>query len=125
MDRIRVGSWLADYERVWRSPGTDPLAGLFTEDATYLVSPWAEPVQGLAAIAELWETEREGPEEGFTMTPEVVAVDSDVAVVRTEVEYTAAGDRWRNLWVLRFATDGRCAAFEEWPFAPSRPDGHD
>jgi ketosteroid isomerase-like protein len=125
MDRIDVRSWLADYERVWRAPGTDPLAGLFTEDASYLVSPWAQQVQGLAAIGELWETERDGPEEGFTMTSEVVAVDGEVAVVRTEVEYATSGDRWRNLWILRFATDGRCAAFEEWPFAPYRPDGHD
>ncbi len=124
MDRIDVRSWVDDYLRVWRSPGTDPLAGLFTEDASYLVSPWADPVRGLAAIGELWEAERDGPDEEFTMTSEVVAVDGDVAVVRAEVEYAAPGSRWRDLWILRFATDGRCAAFEEWPFAPERPDGH-
>ena len=31
---------------------------------------------------------------------------------------------WRDLWVLRFDDDGRCLAFEEWPFAPDQPDGH-
>jgi len=28
------------------------------------------------------------------------------------------------MWVLRFTQDGRCASFEEWPFAPDKPDGH-
>jgi hypothetical protein len=58
------------------------------------------------------------------MTSEVVAVEGEVAVVRAEVAYAATGDRWRDLWILRFAPDGRCAAFEEWPFAPDQPDGH-
>ena len=41
------------------------------------------------------------------MTSEVVAVEGDVAVVRAQVEY-ADRSRWRDLWVLRFAADGRC-----------------
>ena len=119
-----VVTWVEGYERAWRSPGTDALAALFTEDASYLVSPWAEPMNGLGAIAEFWEAERDGPDEPFMMTAEVVAVDGDVAVVRAEVEYTATGNVWRDLWVLRFSADGRCAEFEEWPFAPRQPDGH-
>ncbi len=114
-------TWVEGYEHAWRSPGTEALAGLFTEDASYLASPWAEPILGLTAIGEFWEAERDGPDEPFTMTAEVVAVDGGVAVVRAEVEYAATGNRWRDLWILRFAADGRCAEFEEWPFAP---DGH-
>jgi hypothetical protein len=51
-----------------------------------------------------------------------VAVDGDVAVVGLHVQYgEPAAQRYRDLWVLRFAEDGRCAAFEEWPFWPGRP----
>jgi ketosteroid isomerase-like protein len=124
MDREDVQAWVAAYEQVWRTPGTDRLAGLFTEDASYLMSPWEQPVQGLAAISGLWEAERVSADEEFTLSSEVVAVDGDVAVVRAEVEYAASGTSWRDLWVLRFATDGRCSSFEEWPFAPDQPDGH-
>jgi ketosteroid isomerase-like protein len=112
------------YESAWRSAGTDKLAGLFTDDVRYLASPWGEPVEGLAAVAEFWDTEREGADEEFTMTYDVVAVDGRAAVVRASVDYAATGDRWRDLWVLRFADDGRCEAFEEWPFTPDQPDGH-
>jgi nuclear transport factor 2 (NTF2) superfamily protein len=124
MEHSDVLGWVRMYESAWRSPGTDQLAGLFTEDATYRVSPWADPLRGLDVISEMWESERVGHDEEFTMTSEVVALDGPVAVVRAEVEYAATGNRWRDLWILRFAPDGRCAAFEEWPIAPDEPDGH-
>jgi uncharacterized protein (TIGR02246 family) len=127
MDRATVEQWVAGYERAWRAPGTDALADLFAPDATYLMSPWATPAVGRDAIAELWEAERVGPDEVFTLAGEVVAVDDDAgsAVVRLAVDYgDPVTSRWRDLWVLRFDGEGRCTAFEEWPFAPDQPDGH-
>jgi len=126
--RDYVERWLAIYEEVWRSPGTERLAELFTPDVVYSPSPWAEPVRGLAALARFWEAERDGPDEAFAMAPELVALDADTAVVRVSVDYGDAEGpeaRWRDLWVLRFAAGGRCAGFEEWPFAPAQPDGHE
>jgi len=125
MDRTSVQQWVADYERLWRTPGTGRLAELFVPDAAYRPSPWAEPLEGLGAIALFWESERVSPDEVFTMTSEVVAVDAGTAVVRVAVGYGDLGTRpWRDLWVIRFAGDGRCYSFEEWPFAPDQPDGH-
>jgi hypothetical protein len=120
MDRGDVARWINGYERAWRSPGTDQLQELFTPSATYLTSPWATPHGGLDAIAQLWDAERDGPDEPFTMENEIVAVDDSdrAAVVRVAVEYLKPGGRrWRDLWIIRFAEDGRCEAFEEWPFA--------
>lgn len=125
MQRSDVIGWVQEYERLWRSPGTDRLAALFTEDATYLPSPWAEPVRGLAGLAAFWESERDGPDEEFTLTYELVAVDGDTAVIRAEVRYAdPVSGHWRDLWLVTFAEDGRCSEFEEWPFAPDQPDGH-
>ena len=122
MDRAGVEQWVRDYEGLWRTPGVDRLGELFTADAEYLPSPWAEPVRGLDAIAEFWDAERDGPDEAFTMSSEVEAVDGQTAVVRVSVEYAdPSAGRWRDLWVLRFE-DGRCTSFEEWPFAPSTHD---
>jgi ketosteroid isomerase-like protein len=125
MDRRDVERWVELYERLWRTPETDRLVELFLPDATYLPSPWSRPLDGLDAIAEFWVAQREGADEEFTMSSDVLAVDGDTAVVRVSVEYADAGaGRWRDLWVLRFAPDGRCSRFEEWPFAPAQRDGH-
>lgn len=120
MDIARVRDWIAGYERAWRTPGAEPLAELFSADATYLQGPYRDPVVGLPAIARMWEAERDGPAEVFTMTSEVVAVDGDVAVARIEVHYGDPPGRteFRDLWIMRFDAGGRCTSFEEWPFSP-------
>lgn len=115
---------MADYERLWRTPGAERLAELFTADASYSTSPWADPVTGPDALARFWDAERVSAEEKFEMRSDIVAVDEDTAVVRVEIDYLTTGNRWRDLWIIRFAGDGRCRAFEEWPFAPDQPDGH-
>jgi len=122
VDAGQIMSWVAAYERAWRTPGTGALAGLFTPDATYRASPYDEPVTGLAAIGRLWEAERDGPDEVFRMERELVAAGGDVAVLRVGVWYgDPVTQEYRDLWVVRFAADGRCAAFEEWPFWPGQP----
>jgi len=123
VDRAAVAEWVAAYERVWRTPDTGALAEIFTADATYSQGPYHEPVVGLPAIARMWEATRDGPDEPFRMSSDLVAVDGDTAVVRVEVFYEGpTPQQYRDLWVMRFAADGRCRAFEEWPFAPDQPD---
>ncbi len=121
-DRATVGRWLGGYEAAWRAAGTEGLAALFTDDATYLKSPYEQPVTGLDSIKRMWDGEREGPDEVFTMATDIIAVDGPTAVVRAEVRY---GDppvqEYRDLWVIRFAGDGRSTWFEEWPYWPGRP----
>ncbi|MGI8306275.1 hypothetical protein [Saccharopolyspora hattusasensis] len=29
-------------------------------------------------------------------------------------------EEYRDLWIVRFAPDGKCLAFEEWPFWPGK-----
>ena len=113
-------AWVDGYERAWRAVGTEGLRELFTDDAEYLVTPYDEPVFGLDAIRVMWDEDRDGPDEVFTMTREVVACSGDTGVARVHVRY---GDplvqEYLDLWVVRFAADGRAARFEEWPFWPT------
>jgi hypothetical protein len=115
-----IDAWVAAYEGAWRTAGTDALRGLFEEGATYRMSPYEEPAVGLGAIAELWERERQGPDEQFEMSHEVLAVEGGTAVVRVEVAY-GTGSEYRDLWVLRMGEDCLCREFEEWPFWPHKP----
>jgi len=125
VDRETVAGWVEAYEQAWRTPGTGQLGELFSPEVSYVPSPWSPSVSGIEELTRFWETERDGPDEPFVLSQEVVAVDGSTAVVRVSVDYLGPDtDRWRDLWVLRFAEDGRCTVFEEWPFAPDQPDGH-
>ena len=71
-------------------------------------------------VLDLGLPDLDGADEPFTMTSEIVAVDGDTAVARVEVHYARPQPHeYRDLWVMRFASDGRCREYEEWTFAPS------
>lgn len=124
MEHERVAGWVAAYEAAWRAPGTEALGDLFAPAASYRPGPYVPAVEGLPAIAALWEAEREGPDEVFTMASEIVAVEGDTAVVRVEVAYGEPPvQHYRDLWVVRLDGAGRCAEFEEWPFWPPGSPG--
>ena len=116
---MRTLEWVGRYEAAWRTPGIDALRDVFAPHARYRQSPYHEPHIGLDAIGAMWEREREGPDEAFTLTASVVAEQGDTAVVRAEIEYARARE-YRDLWVVRFGSDGLCVDFEEWPFFPGQ-----
>jgi hypothetical protein len=125
VDRRELAEWLGAYERAWRTAGTESLEELFAPDASYRAAPYEQPYRGMAAISELWERERAGPDEEFEMSAEIVAVEGPVGVARVEVRY---GDppraEYRDLWIVRLDESGRCVEFEEWPFWPPGQRGH-
>jgi Cupin domain. len=115
-------AWLDNYQRLWRTDGTDQLSSLFADDAHYLLSPVEEPLVGLDAIAAMWDADRDGPDEVFTMTHEVVAVTGDTGVARVVVRYDdPLAQEYIDLWVVRFDDSDRAVHFEEWPFWPGKP----
>jgi hypothetical protein len=58
----------------------------------------------------------------FTAVAEPFAVEGQQAVVRVEVRYgEPVRQEYRDLWLLRFADDGRVRDFEEWAYWPGRP----
>jgi uncharacterized protein (TIGR02246 family) len=122
--RAQLLDWLEGYERAWRTPGSEALADLFTEDATYSTAPYQNPHQGREAIAEMWQAERLGPDEEFEMITDVVAVEGDTGVVRIKVHYGPPKEKeYRDLWIVRLDEAGRCSYFEEWPFWPPDQQG--
>jgi ketosteroid isomerase-like protein len=54
VDRDGVMRWVAEYERAWRTGDLDGVPRLFTDDARYRTSPYAEPKVGHAEIQAFW-----------------------------------------------------------------------
>ena len=119
MDREAVSRWVDGYERAWRDGDVDAVERLFTEDAAYRRSPYEPSEIGHDAIKAFW---LEDAGRTFAMDATVVAVDDDVAVLRVDVRYeTPIEQEYRDVWIVRFAPDGRVADFEEWAYWPGRP----
>jgi hypothetical protein len=109
--------WVGDYERVWRDGDIAGVTRLFTEDARYRISPYAESKVGHAEIQAFWLDD----DKTFTVTAEPVAIEGRDAVVRLEVKYgDPVTQEYRDLWVMRFAEDGRVQDFEEWAYWPGK-----
>jgi hypothetical protein len=122
MDRAGLARWIENYERAWRTAGTAALEQVFTPQATYSAAPFTETITGLPAIAAFWEGAREGPGEPFTLDWAPVAVEGVAGVARVDVAYSGPPARlYRDLWIVTLEADGRCSAFEEWPFFPGQP----
>lgn len=112
-------AWVARYEAAWRSGDRTAVCDLFSGDAHYLRSPYADALVGHAAIGDFW-VDDEGAQ--FTMSAERVAIEGAVAVVRVVVRYDPpTGQEYTDLWLLRFSGDGRVEHFEEWAYWPDKP----
>src|SRR3954447_422299 len=105
-------AWVTDYERAWRAGDESAVVALFTPDIRYRRSPYEASNLGHAGVQAFWADDRDRP---FTVVAEPVAVEGPNALVRLEVRYgDPVQQEYRDLWVLRFADDGRVADFEEW-----------
>lgn len=112
IERAAVRRWVDGYLDAWTTNDPDGLAELFTEDARYFTLPTRAPVEGRDAIIRDWLDRADEPG-SWTARLDVIAVDGNVAVVQGEVDY-ADDEDFANLWVIKFADDGRASEFTEW-----------
>jgi uncharacterized protein (TIGR02246 family) len=105
--------WLEGYVKAWKSNDPEDIAMLFTEDATYSTGPFDEPWVGREAIIEGWIGIGDKPQD-WTFDYEVLAVDGDLGVMHGTTVYRDNVGTFSNIWLIRFAADGRCKDFKEW-----------
>jgi hypothetical protein len=119
MDRNQVMRWVDGYIAAWRDEDLGGVERLFTEDAQYRASPYEECEVGHQAIKAFW---LDDAGEVFIAVAEPFAVDGQQAVVRVEVRYgEPVRQEYQDLWLLKFADDGRVCDFEEWAYWPGKP----
>jgi ketosteroid isomerase-like protein len=118
-DRETVRRWLDAYVSAWKSYDEAKIADLWTDDAVWRY-PFGLRATGRAAITAEWMAEKDVfANGGYDARYEPIAIDGSVVVThgRTlffDVATGATRGEFDNVWVLRFAPDGRCAEFQEW-----------
>jgi hypothetical protein len=121
MDRSDVERWIADYRQAWSTDDAAQIGARFTEDAKYSPFPWPRDENywhGRDLIVEKWQGHGDS-KVGWRFEHEILAVDGDTAVIEGWTDYDRGdADPWTeqyaNLWVIRFAPDGRARSFREW-----------
>ncbi|NRQ37272.1 nuclear transport factor 2 family protein [Nonomuraea sp. NN258] len=103
--------WIDGYVRAWDSNDPDDIGALFTEDALYRTEPYSTPWQGRDEIVSSWLGRKDRPGE-WTFEWHPVSVTDEVSVIQGVTTYP--DKTYSNLWVIRFAPDGRCHEFTEW-----------
>lgn len=113
MTKEDLQRWLDAYVKAWRSYDPAAIGDLFTDDARYAYHPYDdEPLKGREAIVENWLSDRDDPD-SWEASYEPFLIEGDRAVAVGETRY-ADGTVYANLWVMRFAGDGRCVEYVEW-----------
>ena len=117
MERASFESWLEKYGNAWRSRNPRAAADLFTDEGTYQVTPFVEPMRGRAAIYEYWshvaETERD-----IQFGYEVLALTPDAGLARWWASFLIAPQRLQTkldgIFLISLGADGRCQSLREW-----------
>jgi hypothetical protein len=119
MTHPELQDWLDRYIDAWRANAREPIAGLFTEDAVYHYNPYGgdeHTLRGRDAIVDGWLAEGDDPR-SWEARYEPYAIDGERAVATGWSRYLATDDTpermYHNVFLLRFAADGRCREFTE------------
>lgn len=120
MNPTDLRAWLDRYVAAWRTDDAEQVASLFTDDAVYRYRPYGgdtHAVRGRDTIVAAWLGEGDPPD-SWEATYEPWAIDGDRAVATGTSRYFASGKgaerTYHNAFLLRFASDGRCADFTEY-----------
>jgi ketosteroid isomerase-like protein len=127
VNRADVQAWLDRYVEAWRTSEASAVEALFTEDAIYRYRPYggmAHAARGRPAIVRAWLDEADPPD-SWEAAYEPYVVDGDRAVATGRSEYFASAKgpsrTYHNVFLLRFAPDGRCAEFTEYYMLEESP----
>jgi ketosteroid isomerase-like protein len=119
MTHADVQDWLHRYLAAWRANDRAPIEALFTPDVVYRYRPYgdAHTDRGIDAVADAWLGDDRDDPDTWDAEYRPFAVDGDRAVATGWSRYRASGPEpertYHNVFLLRFADDGRCAEFTE------------
>jgi uncharacterized protein (TIGR02246 family) len=117
MEQATFKSWLEAYGKSWRNRDPQAAAELFTEDGTYQVTPFVEPLRGRQAIFEYWshvaETQRD-----IQFGYEILAVTEEAGIARWWASFLIVPQGLQTqldgIFLIALDAHGRCQSLREW-----------
>lgn len=110
-------SWLEAYGCAWMARDAQAAANLFTEDGTYQVTPFVEPMRGRSAILDYW-VQVTGTERDVQFGYEILDVTEVAGIARWWASFLIVPQglqtKLDGIFLINLDDDGRCKALREW-----------
>jgi uncharacterized protein (TIGR02246 family) len=117
MDMGGFQSWLESYGRAWESHDPQIFADLFTDDVSYHVNPFSEPLSSRSALRDYWSNMIRSQEQ-TRFDYEVLAItqDSGIAHWWTSFVYISSKTKVKldGIFVVSLNGENRCKVFKQW-----------
>ncbi len=117
MNKGAFESWLDAYGRAWETQDSQAAAALFTEDATYQETPFAEPMRGRSAIRQYW-SDATGSQDKIGFGYEVLTCTGNLGIARWWASFTdtqsQAQVKLDGIFLVVMTGENRCKDFREW-----------
>lgn len=109
----RLDNWMNGYVLAWSTNDEEQIRTLFTEDAVYDPQTAEGEWDGIDEIVSRWQ-DIDDDEDNWEFRWRPLVETDDLAVITGSTRYLDPPAAYRNLFVIRFAPDGRCYDFTEW-----------
>jgi len=110
-------SWLNAYGRAWTSRDPQAAADLFTEDGTYQVTPFLEPIRTKQAILDYW-THITQTEQDIQFGYDILSVTPEQGIARWWASFVIVPHGLRTkldgIFLVSLDENGRCRSLREW-----------
>ena len=116
-DGVAFKSWLDAYGKAWETRNPEAAAALFTENGTYQVTPFLEPMRGRKAILEYW-SEVARTEEDIRFGYVVLVANGELNIARWSASFVRVPPGLQTqldgIFLISLDEEGRCKSLQEW-----------
>jgi SnoaL-like domain len=109
--------WLDAYGSAWQTRNPQAAVALYTDDGTYQVTPFLEPLRGSRAILDYW-TEITRTAENISFAYEILTVTEQFGIAHWQASFvrTPPGlpTKLDGIFVIRLNVEGKCTSLREW-----------
>ena len=116
MTLAELETWLHRYGQAWEARDPSAVVALFTADAEYFETPFAQPMRGTEGIRTYWANAT-GKQKDVRFGFEVLACTGDRGIARWSADFSRTSGvtiRLDGVFVLEFSEDGFCRTLREW-----------
>jgi ketosteroid isomerase-like protein len=115
-ERAAFKSWLDAYGKAWESRDAEAAAALYTENGTYRVTPFVEPMRGRKAIFEYWSNVAR-TEENVKFEYEILVANRELNIAKWSASFVIVPQGLKTkldgIFVISL-DEGRCTSLREW-----------